>query len=92
MNSTDTVTLEVSGRDVQFLLALQLSYTAYINWLSDLVSDHALQANDRALDAVYTHYYTPDEANALLQRIKAVLPTSTPIILATPDSGTSYVH
>lgn len=92
MKSNDTTTLEVSGRDISYLLSLNLAYTAYVNWMAGKLSDDRLVQNENALDAMFAYHYSADEANALLERIKKALPSDTPIILAAPASGSTYVH
>lgn len=85
-----TSTLTLSARDAQFLVVLQSTYAAYIHALVS-GDDRPLDRNEDARDRLFLTHYSPDEANALAERVRALLPADSVLIFATP-SGARYAH
>lgn len=91
MTSNDTCQLPVSARDIQFLVALGVSFGTYIAYEQGAAPEEAVDQNDAALGNTFAYYFSADEFNTLILRLKALLPPDTALKFVAP-SGDAYVH
>lgn len=75
-------TLTMTTRDAQWLAALTSVGATLLN---PMTTDHDVEHNLDALSALFVRYYSGTEGDALMQRIRALLPVETPLQFVNPD-------
>lgn len=80
MTSTSAVTLSVSIRDLQYLVTAHAAMRSLVMALAyDTVPEGTVQNNIDALLELHETHYSGDESNALMQRLRALLPLDSPV-------------
>lgn len=83
MTSSATIlNVTLTARDIQWLVMADVLTSTLLNVHA---SDDAMEMNADAAERLYFVHYSQEEQDALRARLRALLPTESPLVFASPQ-------